>query len=176
MSKKLLADAGIDTATPIDVRLLFADQNPRRASEYELIRDSVAKAGFNLVDGRDINWSPNLPNTTLYDAALFGWQTTAVAVADSMPNYVSDGVNNYYGYSNPKVDELNTELNKTSDPARQDEILIEVEKNLFGDAFGLPLFQHPAITAYNKTYVTGIGNIPISPTFFFNVWDWKAAS
>ncbi len=176
LSKKLLADAGIDTATPIDVRLLFADQNPRRASEYELIRDSVAKAGFNLVDGRDINWSPNLPNTTLYDAALFGWQTTAVAVADSMPNYVTDGANNYYGYSNPKVDELNTELNGTSDADRQDEILIEVEQNLFGDAFGLPLFQHPSITAYNKTYVDGVSNIAISPTVFFNIWDWKAAS
>ena len=58
LSKKLLADAGIDTATPIDVRLLFADQNPRRASEYELIRDSVAKAGFNLVDGRGHQLEP----------------------------------------------------------------------------------------------------------------------
>ncbi len=176
LSKKTLADAGISTATPIAVRLLFADQNPRRASEYELIRDSVAKAGFNLIDGRDINWSPNLPNTSLYDAALFGWQTTAVAVSDSMANYVTDGANNYYGYSNAKIDELNTELNKTSDADRQDEILIEVEKNLFGDAFGLPIFQHPSITAYNKTYVEGVSNIPISPTFFYNVWDWKAAS
>ena len=84
--------------------------------------------------------------------------------------------NNFYGYNNPEVDALADELNKTSDPARQDEILIEVEKHLFADAFGLPIFQHPSITAYNKTYVKGVSNIAIAPTVFFNVWDWKAAS
>ena len=111
--------------------------------EYDLIRESVAQAGFNLVDGRDIDWGENLANTSLYDAALFGWQTTAIAVADSIPNYVEGGLNNFYGYNNPTVNELGAELNSTSDPARQDEILIEIEQNLFADAFGLPIFQHP---------------------------------
>ena len=91
LSQQILEEAGIDTSTPIDVRLLFADENPRRAAEYDLIRESVAQAGFNLVDGRDINWGENLSNTSLYDAALFGWQTTAIAVADSIPNYVRAG-------------------------------------------------------------------------------------
>ena len=87
----------------------------------------MAEAGFNLIDGGDPDWGANLSNTSLYDAALFGWQTTAIAVADSMPNYVSDGINNFYGYNNPEVDALADELNVTSDPARQDEIIIEVE-------------------------------------------------
>jgi len=176
LSQQLLADAGVDTSTPIDVRLLFADENPRRASQYDLIREAVAEAGFNLVDGRDIDWGENLSNSSLYDATLFGWQTTAIAVADSLPNYVTDGINNFYGYSNPTVDELAAELNETSDPARQDEILIEVEQNLFADAFGLPIFQHPSITAYNSTYVDGVSNIALSPTVFFNVWEWTAVS
>jgi peptide/nickel transport system substrate-binding protein len=172
---QLLADAGVDTSTPIDVRLLFADENPRRASEYELIRDSVAQAGFNLVDGRDINWGSNLSNNTLYDASLFGWQTTAIAVADSAANFVTDGQNNYGGYSNETVDALFAELQATTDPARQDELLVEIESVLFDDAFGLPIFQFPQITAFNSTYVSGVSDIPISPTVFFNVWDWEAA-
>ena len=145
-----------------------------RQSEYELIRESVAQAGFDLVDASGRTGARTLPNTSVYDAALFGWQTTAIAVADSMPNYVTDGINNFYGYSNPDVDALADELNVTSDAARQDEILIEVEQNLFADAFGLPIFQHPSITAYNSTYVDGVSNIAIAPTVFFNVWDWKA--
>lgn len=171
----LLADAGVDTSTPIDVRLLFADENPRRASEYELIRDSVAQAGFNLVDGRDIDWGSNLSNTSLYDAALFGWQTTAIAVADTAANFITDGQNNFYGYSNETIDALYDELQGTTDAARQDEILIEVESVLFEDAFGLPIFQFPQITAFNSTYVSGVSDIPLSPTVFFNVWDWEAA-
>jgi peptide/nickel transport system substrate-binding protein len=176
MSQQILEEAGIDTSTPIDVRLLYDINNPRRVSEYELIRDSVAQAGFNLVDGGDPDWGSNLSNTSLYDASLFGWQTTAIAVADSMPNYVTDGINNFYGYSNPDVDALADELNAGADAERQDEILIEVEQNLFADAFGLPLFQHPQITAYNSTYVSGIDNIAIAPTVFYNVWEWEAAS
>ena len=80
-----------------------------------------------------------------------------------MPNYVEGGLNNFYGYNNPRVNELATELNQTSDEARQEEILIEVEQNLFADAFGLPLFQHPQITAYNSTYVTDVSNIADRP-------------
>jgi peptide/nickel transport system substrate-binding protein len=172
---QVLADAGVDTSTPIDVRLLFADENPRRASEYELIRDSVAQAGFNLVDGRDIDWGSNLSNTSLYDAALFGWQTTAIAVADTAAQYVTDGLNNFYGYSNETVDALYEELQSTTDPVRQDEILVEIESVLFEDAFGLPIFQFPQITAFNTTYVSGVSDIPISPTVLFNVWEWEAA-
>ena len=48
MSQQILEEAGIDTSTPIDVRLLFADENPRRAATYDLLRESVAQAGFNL--------------------------------------------------------------------------------------------------------------------------------
>ena len=169
---QILADAGIDTATPIDVRLLFAENNPRRASEYELIRDSVAQAGFNLVDGRDLDWSTNLSNPSLYDAALFGWQSTAIAVADTAAQFVTDGVNNFYGYSNPEVDALFEELQATSDSARQDEILLEVESILFEDAFGLPIFQFPEITAFNSTYVENVSSIPLSPTVLFDVWNW----
>jgi peptide/nickel transport system substrate-binding protein len=171
---QILADAGVDTSTPIDVRLLFADENPRRASEYELIRDSVAQAGFNLVDGRDIDWGSNLANNSLYDASLFGWQTTAIAIADTAANFITDGQNNFGGYSNETIDALYDELQATTDSARQDEILVEVESVLFDDAFGLPIFQFPQITAFNTTYVSGVSDIPISPTVFFNVWEWEA--
>ena len=29
--------------------------------------------------------------------------------------------------------------------------------------------------AYNSTYVDGVSNIAISPTVFYNFWEWKAA-
>ena len=177
MSQQILEEAGIDTTTPIPVRLLTDSENPRRQSEYELIRESVAQAGFELVNASRPDWGSTLANTSVYDAALFGWQSTGVVVASSItPQYVTDGLNNFYGYSNPEVDALADELNVTSDPARQDEIKIEIEQHLFADAFGLPIFQHPSITAYNSTYVDGVSNIALAPTVFWNVWDWTAVS
>ena len=112
LSQQILDEAGIDTTTPIDVRLLTDSENPRRQSEYELIRESVGpgrvRPGRTPADPTGVR---TLANTSVYDAALFGWQTTAIAVADSMPNYVTDGINNFYGYNNPEVDALGDELN-----------------------------------------------------------------
>jgi len=174
---QLLADAGVDTSTPIDVRLLFADNNPRRASEYELIRDAAAQAGFNVIDGRSPTWSQDLDNNSLYDASLFGWQTTAIAVADSEANFVTGGLNNLGHYPAERaVDALYEQLKSSTDPEEQTALNTEIESNLVADAFGLPIFQHPAITAYNSTYVDGVSNIAIAPTVFYNVWDWTTPS
>ena len=107
--------------------------------------------------------------------AFFGWQSTAVAVADTEANFVTGGANNFYGYSNAEVDALYEELKVTTDPARQEEILAEVEAQLVETGFGLPLFQHPGVTAFNSNYVSNIDPIAISPTIFWNVWDWEAA-
>ena len=107
LSQQILDDAGIDTATPIQVRLLTDSENPRRQSEYELIRESVAQAGFDLVNASRPDWGEQLANTSIYDAALFGWQSTAHRRRPSdVPQYVSDGSNNFYGYNNPEVDAL----------------------------------------------------------------------
>jgi peptide/nickel transport system substrate-binding protein len=77
LAKQILADAGIDTTTPIPVRLLTDSENPRRQSEYDLIRESVGQAGFELVNASRPDWGSTLANTSVYDASLFGWQTAS---------------------------------------------------------------------------------------------------
>jgi len=172
-AQALLDEAGV--AGPIDVRFLFAADNPRRLNEYELIRDSAAQVGFNVIDGSSPTWGQDLDNNSLYDASLFGWQTTAVAVADSEANFVTGGQNNYGHYSNEVVDSLYEELKATTDPAAQQQLLLEVEQQLWSDGFGVTIFQHPGITAYNGTYVSGVSDIAIAPTVFWNFWEWEAA-
>jgi peptide/nickel transport system substrate-binding protein len=166
----LLEEAGVET--PIDVRVLFADNNPRRASEFELMQAAAAEAGFNLIDGRSPTWGSELGNIQDYDMNFFGWQSTSTAIGGSNANYISDGANNFYGYNNPEVDALFEELNGTADPARQQEIIFEAEALLWEDAFGITLFQHPGLAAYNSNYVEGIDPISLSPTLFWNIWDW----
>jgi len=169
----LLADAGVET--PIEVRFHYAANNPRRASEYELIRDSSAQAGFEVTDGASPDWGAQLPNTDIYDAALFGWRSTAVAVADTEANFVTGGVNNYYGYSSETVDELYSQLKAETDLEAQQELLLQIEQQMVADAFGVTLFQHPKVLAWNSTYVDGASSIPIAPTMFYAFWEWTAA-
>jgi peptide/nickel transport system substrate-binding protein len=174
-AQALLDEAGV--TAPVDVRFLYAANNPRRQAEYELIRDSAAQVGFNVIDGNSPTWPADRENPSLYDASLFGWQTTAVAVSDSASNFVTGGQNNPQGYSNPDVDAWFAELQgSVLEPDAQTDLLIDIESALWSDAFGVTIFQFPEILAYNETYVTNVSSIPLSPQMFHNFWDWEPVS
>ena len=168
----LLAEAGV--TTPVQVRMLFDPENPRRQNEYELIAASAAPAGFEVVPYQlQTDWGTDLSNaTSFYDAALFGWQSTSTAVTESDANYRTGATNNFYGYGNPAVDALFDELQVTTDEDRQAEILAEIETLLVEDAFGVTLFQFPGVTAWNPEAIQGVEKITIAPTIFHGFWDW----
>ena len=172
-AQALLDEAGVTGEIP--VRFLFAANNPRRQNEYELIRDSAAQVGFQVIDGNSPTWGQDRENPDLYDASLFGWQSTSVDVAGTNANFVTDGQNNPQGYSSPVVDDLYQQLQASSDPDEQQDLLLQIEQNLWGDAFGVTIFQHPGVTAWNSTYVSNVSDIPLAPTVFWNFWEWEAA-
>ena len=80
----------------------------------------------------------------------------------------------YGGFSNEEVDELYDELQVETDPARQEEILAEVETILVDEAFGVTLFQHPELTIYSDR-VQNVSSTTVSPTMFWNYWDWQVS-
>lgn len=174
-AKALLTQAGVKT--PINVRFMYAANNPRRASEYQLIAASAKEAGFNVIDAKNANWSSQLTNTKIYDAVLFGWQNSTTGVAQNPPNFLSGaaGQNNFYGYKNANVDKWMNELNVTTDTATQTKLLTETEQQLVKDGFGTVLFQFPDIIGYDSTKVTGVAGITVVPGVFFNFWEWKIA-
>lgn len=171
-AKSLLADAGV--TTPVTVRLLFDPNNTRRQNEYELIAASAKDAGFDVVPYQvQSSWGADLSNaTSYYDAALFGWQSTSTAVTESDANYRTGGGNNFYGYSNPEVDKLFDQLQVETDPAKQGELLGQIEKHLVDDAFGVTLFQFPGVTAWNPAHIGNVQKISLSPTIFYGFWEW----
>ncbi len=171
-AKQILATAGITTAPT--VRLLYAKGNTRREQEYQLIKESAGAAGFKVEDASAEKWGSLLPDTTKYDAALFGWQSTSLAVGESDANYRTKGQNNYYGYSNAAVDALFDQLLVETDSAKQTQILGQVEKLLVDDAFGTTIFQFPEITT-NSNKLKNVSACPLSPNFFWNAWEWQLA-
>jgi peptide/nickel transport system substrate-binding protein len=170
---QLLQGAGV--TTPVNVRLLFDPNNPRRVNEYELIAASAREAGFEVVPYQvQADWGTDLSNaTSFYDAALFGWQSESTAVTESEATYKTGGLNNYYGYSNPQVDALYDELQTETDPARQDELQVEIEKLIVQDAFSVTIFQFPGVTAWNPERISNVSKIPINPTIFAGYPGWE---
>ena len=48
----------------------------------------------------------------------------------------------------------------------------QLDKELFADAYGLPLYQDPTVVAVDRS-VTGVKLAPLSPGILWNVWQWK---
>ncbi|MEY4618019.1 MAG: hypothetical protein RL101_205 [Actinomycetota bacterium] len=169
-AKALLAKAGVKGKVP--VKFLFGCGNTRRQNEFALIQASAAQAGFDVQNKCDDNWGSLLGSGT-YDAVVFGWQSTSLAVTSSKATFASDGGNNLNGYKNDAVDTAYKALSTEFDRAKQVELLTTVEKNLWADAYGVTVFQFPGVTAYNKNKVSGVVPAPLAPMFFWNFWEWK---
>lgn len=168
-AKKLLKQAGVSKPK---VRIIYDKTNSRRQQEFQLLKEAGDKAGFNVVDGGDAKWSEHLPDTSRYDASLFGWQSTSTTVTENDANWRTHGQNNYGGYSNKDVDKLLDKLQSELNPDKQADLEAKIEKHLVDDAFGLTFYQFPAITSYSKK-LHGVKNITVAPTMFWNFYDWK---
>jgi len=166
----MLTEAGV--TTPIDVCFMWNANNSRRNQEYPLYVEDLAPAGFNLVDCSDPSWSARLGDGS-YDAVLFGWIFTSMAVTSSQGTFDSTGGNNFSGYNSPAVDDLFTQLSGEFDHDAQVAILQDIDKQIFADAYGIPLFQEPGIMAYDSS-LSNVSASPLSPQFFWNFWEWEA--
>jgi peptide/nickel transport system substrate-binding protein len=172
-AKALLAEAGVPAP---EVCILYAPTNPRRVAEFGLIQKSAALAGITVTDCSKPEWRDLLGAAGAYDAALYGWEPSNVGVSPAVEAFATHGRNNLSRYSNDKVDALLAQLSTTFDPADQADIEKKVDALLWEDAFGLPLYQYPSLYAYDQDAVEGVSTSVLSPTIFWNVWDWKTVA
>lgn len=167
-AKSLLQQAGV--TGPINVRFLYDSSNTRRQQEFALIKSSEAQAGITVQDNGDPKWSSILGNGS-YDASLFAWQYTSLAVTGNQAALQGGGGNNFNGYTNATADKDWTTLGTTFDKSKQQQLLQDIDKQMWSDAYGATLFQFPDVYAYSNT-VKNVSYSPIAPNQFWNFWEW----
>ncbi len=165
----LLAEAGVVSPR---VCILYDPSNPRRVAEFRLIAKSAARAGFVVADCSNSDWEGLLGVTGTYDAALFAWDTTRLGPAAASAVFQSDSkLANFNAYSNPEVDRLIGEVDSSDDPDEVTRLLTEIDTQVWADAYGVPLFAYPTVTAVSAD-VTGVTRSPLARGVFWNAWDW----
>ena len=167
-AKTLLAGA-----TPT-VKILYNTKNPNRVNVFQLIQASAQKAGFKIEDGGAENWGSLLGSGT-YDASIFGWISSGVGVAGVPQIFSTTGGGNYSGYSNSQVDTLAAQLQTTLDPKEQTTIQLQIDKLIWADAYGAPLFVAPGVMASNNS-VKGVVYYPGQAGVGWNFWTWTKTS
>ena len=173
LAKKLLADAGVQTP---EVCIMFDPADERRVAEFTLIRTSAARAGFQVTDCSRSDWSSMLGVAGAYDAALFAWDTTRLGPTAIAAIFRSDStVANLNRFDDPDADALVDEITGTDDADAQTAALQKLDAILWADAYGVPLFAHPTLTAVSDR-VSGVTRSPLARGVLWNAWEWTPAT
>ena len=164
----------LDGATPT-VRMLYNRDNPNRARAFALIRDSAARAGFQVVDGGQgsADWARALGGNG-HDAALLGWIGTSVGVRRVPQIFRTGAGSNFNGFSDADADRAMEQLAGTTDLGRQDELLAGIDRQIWESAYGLPLYQTIGTTVYGPR-ITGVKTSGGPLGVWWNVWEWRLA-
>ncbi|MBX3087054.1 MAG: ABC transporter family substrate-binding protein [Cryobacterium sp.] len=163
------AKAILNDRTP-EVRILYNTKNPNRVAAFQAIQASAEQAGFKIIDAGAENWGSLLGSGT-YDATIFGWISSGVGVGGVPQIFGSTGGGNYNGYSNAEVDSLANKLQTTLDKKAQDDIQVQIDKLLWSDFYGVPLFVAPGVMAHSNS-VTGVVYYPGQAGVGWNFWEW----
>jgi peptide/nickel transport system substrate-binding protein len=152
--------------TNLDVRIGYSSPNPRRSETVAMIKSSCDEAGFNIIDAGHPDFFGVVQPQGDYEVALFAWAGSG-QIASGQNIYSTSAPQNYGQYSNPEVDEAWNTLAGSVDPAVHAEQVKVIEKLLWDDLFGIPLYAHPGIVAHSAD----IANVRNTATQTGAVWN-----
>ena len=168
--QKYYPSASASTAG-FDVTIVHAANNSRRASEAQLAKAALAKAGINLIPTAATNWSSVGIISGDYDAEFFAWCQTNTSAAQPVGTYATE--DNYQGFSNKKIDSIYKQLQaKPYTSAEVGKLYGQVDKEVVDASISLPIFQFPGVTGVNKD-LKGIKPAILSPLLVWNYWEWR---
>jgi peptide/nickel transport system substrate-binding protein len=168
-ARRLLASAG--QAAP-EVCVLYDPADPRRVAAFEAIRDSAQEAGFVVTDCSTPQWESVLDQPGAYDAALVDSPDAYPSVAGIRQAHedradARDGL----ASADPDVASLFASLGRTEDADARGELLLRLDRRMYGDRAGLPLYQRPAVAAMQSR----VGGVEVSPHqagILDDAWRW----
>ena len=100
-----------------------------------------------------------------YQIAQMGWGGDYLHPMTFLPLFVTDGVNNYTGYSNPAYDDLVAQLQVCTDQSKEPELIRAAEDTLMADYPFLPLF-HRSYSYMMSKDVEGYFRTPLNNLYF----------
>jgi len=166
--KKYYSNAGPGTNN-IDVSYL-RNNSARRADINLQIKLEAAKVGFNVTNVGNGAW-PNYLDCNDYDVADFAWSRSSISQTGNNAQYITEGGNNGYGWSDSAVD---TAFNVFEGALSATELVtaqINAEKALYSHYWSLPLYQWPGVASWNSD-LKGILYNPLNPNLVWNYWSW----
>ena len=166
-STQLVEESGADN---LDVRIGYSAPNPRRAETVAMIKSSCDEAGFNVIDAGHADFFGVVQPQGDYEVALFAWAGSG-QIASGKNIYATGQPQNYGEYSNEEVDAAWDTLAGSVDPEVHSEQVKIIEKLLWDDLFGIPLYAHPGIVAHSAD-IANVRNTATQTGAVWNAQQW----
>lgn len=162
-------------ATGKKVRIGYSSPNPRRTEQVAMIKSSCDQAGFEIVDGGDAKFFA--PGGSLergdFEVALFAWAGSG-QITSGQNIYATGKPQNYGQYSNEEVDAAWQRLATSLDTEVHLEETKNIEKLLWDDLFGIPVFAHPGLGA-SAADVLNVRDTAAQGGIVWNAEQWVRA-
>jgi peptide/nickel transport system substrate-binding protein len=184
-AKKILTDAGYtisgstlttragETVAPL--RFGFTNGNALREATGEVVQNELTQLGLQVT----LNPFKSLGDTLSsgdFDMVIYAWVGSPFLLG-VVNQWSSTGGSNYNHYSNPKVDEIFTQVKTTVDYNKVYELLNQADAIMAADASVLPLYQKPVFMAVDNRFVNIRNNANLSgPAYNIQEWGQKASS
>lgn len=171
-AKKILEE---QNAVGTKVRIGYSAPNPRRTDQVAMIKSSCDAAGFDIVDAADPKFFA--PGGTQergdYDVALFAWAGSG-QITSGQNIYATGKPQNYGEFSNKEVDAAWTRLATSMDPAVHLTEMKNIEKLLWDNLFGIPVFAHPGLSA-SSSDIKNVRHTATQSQIVWNAEQWVRA-
>ena len=152
---------------PLSFEFLVASDNSLRIRTAELVREMLLQIGIDaqvVVMERTAQVQAVWPDFDVskgrnYQMAVFGWsapvQADPIRMATLVHSDPAVGVINLSGYENPVADELSSELLRTIDPDRQQELLSALQAIIAEDLPFIMIAYPDGMYAYRSSVYDG---------------------
>ena len=174
LAAEKFAESGLEEGTP--VRIGYSGPNQRRTDQVSAIKASCDQVGFVIEDEGSPTFFEDggALDTGDYEVALFAWAGSG-QIASGANIYRTGGAQNFGGFSNSAVDDAWSTLASSVDPEVHMEQLKIVEKALWDDLYGIPIFAHPRIVGYDAT-LENVRDTAVQTGVSWNAEQWVRAN
>lgn len=160
-ARESLAKAGYSEDKPLYLTLGIGMESGARQKIAEMIKEDLEQIGIYVwvTDQSSDDWYSNIVKNGEYELgiwALFNYDGSSLESyfsSNKIPPLETEqnqNCNNFYWYNNQDVDKLLTTLGYTQDQDKKEELFIQIQEKLAGDAVILPLFSRLYVVAHNS--------------------------
>ncbi|MCU1398295.1 MAG: peptide transporter substrate-binding protein, partial [Acidimicrobiales bacterium] len=141
----------------------------RRSDETQNVIASCKQAGFDITEDSDTKFNAERLPIGDYDVALFAWVGNPLLSSNTGAYSIGGGAN-YQAYVNQDVTDLYLKANKDLDEASRLKEMQQVDADILGDVYTIPLFQLSDMPAWSSNLSGPVYNGTQGLTWNANTW------